>query len=158
MKIRIRLSEVLDQLNDGGRGAAARICRWSKSLKPHQVLKRNQVSGMLNNRLQYVSLTTLAGICDYLVHRHRVTLVEVQEAPGQEDEVVAFVYTRVDDRGTEKYLLVQAELALHGFVDALPAPPGAKRADLYQDVENYERLGREEGVGLWRQRDPTTAE
>jgi len=66
MKISIRLEEVLDQLGAGGRGAVARICKHNESLKRHQV------ADILNNRSRYVSLTTLAGICDYLVNRHHV--------------------------------------------------------------------------------------
>jgi hypothetical protein len=49
-----------------GRGAVARICKYNESLRRHQV------SDILHNRSRYVSLTTLAGICDYLVNHHHV--------------------------------------------------------------------------------------
>ena len=61
MKISIKLAEILRAHNRPVHGAIADICKFA----PY--LKRQQVSAILNNKVEYVSLAVLGSICDYLV-------------------------------------------------------------------------------------------
>jgi len=65
MKINFCLEKILEEHKDMGRGVIKRICARTS-------LERHQVAAILNNTAKYVSLQTLAGICKYLVERHRV--------------------------------------------------------------------------------------
>ena len=65
MKISFRLAELLQQHHDLGRGTIKRIC-------DHTPLERHKVAALLNNQAKYVSLETMAALCDYLIERHHV--------------------------------------------------------------------------------------
>ncbi len=65
MKISFRLKELLEERQDDGRGIITRICE-------HTSLERHKVAALLANKVQYVSLETLASVCDYLIEKHRI--------------------------------------------------------------------------------------
>jgi len=65
MKISFRLAELLEERNDLGRGTIKRICEQAP-------LERHKVADLLKNRAKYISLETMAALCDYLIERHQV--------------------------------------------------------------------------------------
>ncbi len=73
MRLAFRLAQVLDEQNDNQRGRISRICK-------HTSLERHQVAALLNNKVQYLSLTALAALSDYLVEQHKV---DPRQLPGR---------------------------------------------------------------------------
>lgn len=91
-----------------------------------------------------------------LVYRRRVSLVLAHLEPNDAGELVAFVYAPVEHAGKTHFLFVQGELALWGLVQAAPAPPGAARPDLFEDVARCEEMAKELRRGRWTN-DPATS-
>jgi hypothetical protein len=73
MKISFRLMELLEEHHDLGRGTIKRISQAT-------TLERHQVAAVLGNKAKYVSMETLAGVCQYLIERHGVKRAEL---PGK---------------------------------------------------------------------------
>jgi len=73
MKISFRLQELLREHHDLERGVIKRIAEMG-------CLKRHQVAALLGNKTKYISLDTLAGVCQYLIERHGVDRAEL---PGK---------------------------------------------------------------------------
>ncbi len=73
MQIRFRLAEVLNEFRDTGRGIIKRISEETG-------LERHQVSALLKNDVQYLSLNSLGAICDYLINTHHMNSYEL---PGR---------------------------------------------------------------------------
>jgi endonuclease YncB( thermonuclease family) len=93
-----------------------------------------------------------------LALRRKITLFPAQDGPNEDGELVAFVYAPVvDDEGQTKFLFVQGELVLWGFVKSGAAPPAALRLDLYQDIARIEAIAKEMKRGRWSEK-PTAAE
>jgi hypothetical protein len=65
MELSFRLAQILERLDAGGRGIIKRIT-------DNTSLERHQVSAMLKNKVQYVSLQALSEICDYLIKHHDI--------------------------------------------------------------------------------------
>ena len=65
MQVRFRLAEILDEFRDTGRGTIKRIAEETG-------LERHQVSALLKNEVQYLSLNSLGAICDYLINTHNM--------------------------------------------------------------------------------------
>jgi hypothetical protein len=65
MRIVFRLAEILEHYRDCGRGLIKRIC-------DHTRLERHQVKALLSNKVRYLSLESLAAVCEYLIKRHQV--------------------------------------------------------------------------------------
>ena len=63
MKISFRLQELLDEHHDLSRGTIKRIAKATS-------LERHQVAAVLGNRAKYVSMETLAALCQYLIEHH----------------------------------------------------------------------------------------
>ena len=73
MKISFRLQELLREHHDLERGVIKRIAEATS-------LERHQVAAVLGNKAKYISLDTLAGVCQYLIERHGVDRAEL---PGK---------------------------------------------------------------------------
>ncbi len=65
MRISFRLAELLQQQEGLERGIIKRIAEATS-------LERHQVAAVMNNRAKYVSLGTLAALCEYLIEHHQV--------------------------------------------------------------------------------------
>lgn len=65
MKISFRLKELLEKHHDLERGVVKRISKATS-------LERHQVAAVLNNKAKYVSMDTLAAVCEYLIEHHHV--------------------------------------------------------------------------------------
>ena len=72
MKLNFRLKEILDEHRVNRRGII-------KNITDHTSLERHQVATLMANKTRYLSLDTLAQICDYLIQHHRVN---PQDLPG----------------------------------------------------------------------------
>src|SRR5262249_45998327 len=72
MKLNFRLKEILDEHRVNRRGII-------KNITDHTSLERHQVATLMANKTRYLSLDTLAQICDYLIKHHRVN---PQDLPG----------------------------------------------------------------------------
>ena len=121
MKISFRLKELLEERQDDGRGIITRICE-------HTSLERHKVAALLSNKVQYVSLETLAAVCDYLMEKHRIPQ---EELPGMLFGIdasrfwkllsdrsyveVAFGVRR-DETLSEKRWVMAADSYLHGVL------------------------------------------
>ncbi|MCA9070611.1 MAG: helix-turn-helix transcriptional regulator, partial [Planctomycetaceae bacterium] len=70
---RFRLAEILNEFRDTGRGII-------KKISDETGLERHQVSALLKNDVQYLSLNSLGAICDYLINIHHMN---VYELPGR---------------------------------------------------------------------------
>lgn len=73
MQVRFRLAEVLDEFRDTERGII-------KKISDETGLERHQVSALLKNDVQYLSLNSLGAICDYLINTHHINPYEL---PGR---------------------------------------------------------------------------
>jgi len=73
MKISFRLKELLEKHHDLERGIIKRISEATS-------LERHQVAAVLSNRVKYVSMDTLAAVCQYLIERHRIDRADL---PGK---------------------------------------------------------------------------
>lgn len=73
MKVRFRLAEVLNEFRETGRGVI-------KKISDATGLERHQVSALLKNDVQYLSLNSLGAICDYLINTHHMNSYEL---PGR---------------------------------------------------------------------------
>lgn len=73
MQVRFRLAEILDEFRDTGRGII-------KKISEETGLERHQVSALLKNDVQYLSLNSLGAICNYLINTHHMS---VYELPGR---------------------------------------------------------------------------
>lgn len=73
MKVRFRLAEILKEFGSLGRGTI-------KKIADETGLERHQVSALLKNEVQYLSLTSLGALCDYLINTHRINSYEL---PGR---------------------------------------------------------------------------
>jgi len=72
MKLNFRLKEILGEHRVNRRGII-------KHITDHTSLERHQVATLLANKTRYLSLDTLAQICDYLIQHHRAN---PQDLPG----------------------------------------------------------------------------
>jgi endonuclease YncB( thermonuclease family) len=92
-----------------------------------------------------------------LALRRKITLVPALDGPNERGELVAFVYAPVvDGEGQTRFLFVQGELALWGFVSSSPPPGEGLRSDLYEDLARIEAIAKELKRGLWSEK-PTSA-
>ncbi len=73
MQVRFRLAELLNELRDTGRGTI-------KKISEETGLERHQVSALLKNEVQYLSLNSLGAICDYLINTHHLSSYDL---PGR---------------------------------------------------------------------------
>ena len=73
MKISFRLKELLEKHHDLERGIIKRISNATS-------LERHQVAAVLNNKAKYVSMDTLAAVCEYLIEHHHVNRADL---PGK---------------------------------------------------------------------------
>src|SRR3989304_41429 len=73
MKISFRLQELLEEHRDLSRGTTKRIAKATS-------LERHQVAAVLGNRAKYVSMETLAALCQYLIEHHGVDRADL---PGK---------------------------------------------------------------------------
>jgi len=73
MKISFRLQELLRKHHDLERGVIKRIAEATS-------LERHQVAAVLGNKAKYISMDTLAGVCQYLIERHGVDRADL---PGK---------------------------------------------------------------------------
>ena len=73
MRVRFRLAEILEEFRDSGRGTVKRIATETR-------LERHQVSALLKNEVQYLSLNSLGAICDYLINIHHMNPADL---PGR---------------------------------------------------------------------------
>lgn len=73
MKVRFRLAEILKEFGSLGRGTI-------KKIADDTGLERHQVSALLKNEVQYLSLTSLGALCDYLINTHHINSYEL---PGR---------------------------------------------------------------------------
>lgn len=121
MKISFRLKELLEERQDDGRGIITRICE-------HTSLERHKVAALLANKVQYVSLETLASVCDYLIEKHRIPQ---DQLPGllfgidaskfwtlltDRNYVEIAVGVRRDETLSEKRWVMAADSYLHGIL------------------------------------------
>ncbi len=72
MRLSFQLKKILGQHHETGRGRVSRICE-------HTGLKRHQVTAMLDDKVQYLSMKSLAAICAYLIEFHQV---DADSLPG----------------------------------------------------------------------------
>lgn len=82
-----------------------------------------------------------------LVQARRVTLIGPEE--NDAGELVAFVYTPIQEGGKTRQLFVQGELCLFGYVRATPPPGHPSHPELFQDLANLEAMAREARRGIW---------
>lgn len=73
MQIRFILSGILSRLNANDRGII-------KEIADHTKLERHQISAMMNNKVQYLSLDALAEVCGYLISRHGISKADLPGA------------------------------------------------------------------------------
>ena len=73
MKITFRLKELLEEYHDLERGTIKRISQAT-------TLERHQVAAVLGNKAKYLSMETLAGVCQYLIEHHGIKRAEL---PGK---------------------------------------------------------------------------
>jgi hypothetical protein len=73
MKIRFRLQELLEKHQGTERGIIKRISEATN-------LERHQVAAVYHNKAKYVSLDTLAAICQYLIEQHHIPRADL---PGR---------------------------------------------------------------------------
>ncbi len=121
MKISFRLKELLEERQDDNRGIITRICE-------HTSLERHKVAALLSNKVQYVSLDTLAAVCDYLMEKHRIPQ---DELPGllfgidasrfwkllSDRSYVEIAFgVRRDESLSEKRWVMAADSYLHGVL------------------------------------------
>lgn len=73
MKISFRLKELLEQYHGLERGVIKRISKATG-------LERHQVAAVFNNKAKYVSMETLAALCQYLIEQHHIARADL---PGK---------------------------------------------------------------------------
>ncbi|MBI4613836.1 MAG: thermonuclease family protein [Planctomycetes bacterium] len=84
-----------------------------------------------------------------LVLGRKVTLVLAREGENEAGEVLAFVYAPVEEAGKTRFLFVQGELALWGFVKVVRPPAASARPELDDDLARLSTVAQELGRGLW---------
>ncbi len=86
----------------------------------------------------------------YLVQDKVVELRIEPDIPGEEGEIVAFVYTPVSEGGKTRYLFVNAELVRFGLARATPIPEKAVHQVLWQNLlDLQEKEAKPLKRGMW---------
>lgn len=90
-----------------------------------------------------------------LVQDRQIEILEAARQPEDPpSDLAAFVYAPVQEGEKKRFLWVQGELALFGFVRVVPAPPGASHAELHQNLETLEGQARSLERGIWAKPNP----